>query len=427
MLKNTIIKPEEFKQHLKSLSLFPKDTKIAVAVSGGADSLCLAFLLQHIAKSLPFSLTALIVDHKLRKESTTEAKWVSSLLTKHKINNIILTRHESVLTTKIQEVARWDRYQLLYNYCKENAYSHLLLAHHLDDSLETMVMRKEKGNNLVGLAGISAKHVCEEVILLRPLLPYTKEQILQTIKLYTNTWVEDPSNLNEKFTRVKIRKELQQLTALQKQQYINELQQNIHIRKVLETNLLKLLANSLIISNLGAVQIKLAVLLTADTNLQLMYVRKIMQLLAGANYLVKLQKSKRLLNFFHNKKLKTYTVGGCIFKKKEDYIYIYKEVKDRTKLEIVKNLAHNRWDNRFLIDNTVNKDYIVQYISLQLYRQLITDIGFKLFMKNNFVTFKELQDIPCIFSKNIQQSWHNQQYKGVLLKFSTSLFMNKFV
>lgn len=427
MLTNTFIKPEEFKQHLLELSLFPQDTKIAVAVSGGADSLCLAFLLQAIANSMPCSVTALIVDHKLRKESTTEAKQVSALLTKHKIKNVILTRKEALLTTKVQEVARADRYQLLYSYCQKNAYSHLLLAHHLDDCLETMLMRKQKGDNLVGLAGMSAKTVLEEVILLRPLLKYTKEQILNTIKQYTANWVEDPSNKNEKFTRVKIRKQLQQVTLKQKQQYIDELKHNIKIRKQLETNLLKLLADSLILSNLGVVQIKLAVLLKADINLQLMYIRKVMQLVAGSTYMAKLQKSARLLDFLNNKNLKTYTVGGCVFRKKQDYIYIYKEIKNHTKLKKVKDLKDNRWDNRFLIDDAINKNYLVQGISLPLYRQLINDGAFKLFMKNNFVTFKELQDIPCIFSENIQKSWSNHQYSGVLLKFSTSLLMNKFV
>lgn len=427
MLTTNTIKLEEFKQNLVSLSLFPQQTNIAVAVSGGADSLCLAFLLQAVADSLSYSLVALIVDHKLREESTIEAQSVSALLTKHKIKNIILTRKESALITKVQEVARVDRYQLLYNYCQDNACSHLLLAHHLDDCLETMVMRQEKGKNLVGSAGISAKTVLEEVILLRPLLKYSKEQILNTVKQYTSNWVEDPSNVNKKFTRVRIRQELQQLTAQQKQQYFNELQQNIHKRKDLETNLLKLLANSLIMSNLGVMQVQLALLLQADIPLQLMYLRRVMQLLSGSTYMVKLQKATRLLSFLKNKQQKIYTVGGCIFKKKQNYIYIYKEVKNHNKLEKVKDLKDNRWDNRFIIENNINKNYLVQYFSSQLYRQLITDSAFKLFMKNNFVTFKELQDIPCIFSKNIQKSWHNHQYQGVLLKFSTSLLMNKFV
>jgi tRNA(Ile)-lysidine synthetase-like protein len=154
---------------------------IAVAVSGGADSTCLAFLLKDFCKGLNINLIALIVDHKLRKESTDEALNVKDNLDRMGIKSVILTREETPLTSKIQEKAREDRYKLLLDYCKNHNISHLLLGHNVGDQIETYLMRLEKNNSIVGNSGMSAKIINKNVIILRPLLNKTKIEIKNTL------------------------------------------------------------------------------------------------------------------------------------------------------------------------------------------------------------------------------------------------------
>ena len=121
-----------FTDHQISLS-----GKLAVAVSGGADSLCLALLTSQIA-----DITALIVDHGLRPESTTEANAVQQQLIQHGIEAEVLTwRAEEKPTSNIQAAAREARYKLMADWCAANDVQHILVAHHQDDQAETFLLR----------------------------------------------------------------------------------------------------------------------------------------------------------------------------------------------------------------------------------------------------------------------------------------------
>jgi tRNA(Ile)-lysidine synthase TilS/MesJ len=112
------------------------------------------------------------------------------------IENIILDRPKISLDSKIQETARIDRYNLLLNKCFELQSSYLLIAHHLEDQIETMLLRESSGINLIGDSGMSAKIVLEKAILLRPLLNFIKNEILEFLISCKIDWIEDPSNKN---------------------------------------------------------------------------------------------------------------------------------------------------------------------------------------------------------------------------------------
>ena len=189
-------------KHFKTKDLPQATTKIAVAVSGGADSMCMALLLSKFYKKL----TALIVDHGLRSESAKEAKLVKSRLIKLGIEAVILKWDGLKPKSNIHEHARKARYELLTEYCKENKIKNLFLAHTKNDQAETVMLRIYRGSGIDGISAMREKTLKNGVIILRPLLDVTRTQIEEYLQSKKIKWVNDPSNYNTKYERVKVRR-----------------------------------------------------------------------------------------------------------------------------------------------------------------------------------------------------------------------------
>lgn len=186
--------------------------KLAVAVSGGADSMALCLLAADWAQAKGVELTALTVDHGLRPESSDEAQQVSAWLDKRSISHHILTwQGGQQRSTAVQERARNARYDLMRVWCLQNAVGHLLLAHHMEDQAETVLMRLKKGTGLMGMAGMAKSRDLDGVQVLRPLLDVQKGRLRSTLLARGQDWIDDPSNQNPAFERVRTRQLLDQL------------------------------------------------------------------------------------------------------------------------------------------------------------------------------------------------------------------------
>ena len=188
--------------------------KIAVAVSGGVDSLALTFLLHEFCAKKKIKLFAATVDHKMRQASSNEARELGKILAKKKIPHEILTVEQKKLPQKnIEAVLRELRYELLTKFCKKNKIEFLFLGHHLGDVAENFLIRLFRGSGLDGLAPIgevvSRKSLVvsrEEIQLIRPLLDFAKDELKEFLIAQEIQWFEDESNSDEKFLRNKIRK-----------------------------------------------------------------------------------------------------------------------------------------------------------------------------------------------------------------------------
>lgn len=209
----TIISPEKFSGLMSLLGIdFSVSKNLAVAVSGGGDSIALTMLLANWAKDKGISIHALTVDHGLRPESTEEAKTVSRILKPFGISHKILTWEGKKPKTRIQELARQARYQLMSDYCLTHRIPYLCVAHHAQDQMETILFRMAKGTGIDGLAGMRPVHILENgLIILRPLLSLSHEDLLATLKSENINWIEDPSNKNNVYARVRMRQTLQSL------------------------------------------------------------------------------------------------------------------------------------------------------------------------------------------------------------------------
>ena len=195
-----------FKNYLDKF--IKKKDKIGVAISGGPDSLALAFLAKCYFLTNKLDSKFFIVDHKIRKESSKEAKLVRLFLKKFNINCEILKWYGKKPHSNIQGIARNKRYALLKNACKKNDIKHLLIGHHIDDLYENFFIRLLRGSGLKGLSsfGETIKEEESNIVILRPLIKFEKKHLIYISKNVFKFFIEDPSNQNLNFQRSRIRK-----------------------------------------------------------------------------------------------------------------------------------------------------------------------------------------------------------------------------
>ena len=176
-----------------------------IAVSGGPDSLALVALSKAYTFHKKCKFHYILVDHKIRKNSSQEAKKVKNLLKRNKINLKILINKKKIIKN-IQAEARISRYEILTNYCKKNRIQTLITAHNLEDQVETFLMRLSRGSGLKGLSAMRMlSKISTKVRLFRPLLDVKKYYLQKISKNIFGSYVNDPSNKNVKFLRTKIR------------------------------------------------------------------------------------------------------------------------------------------------------------------------------------------------------------------------------
>ncbi len=201
------ITSEEFSGWMHTLSSAPP-LSLAVAVSGGADSMALALLAAHWATSHNIALTALTVDHHLRESSEAEAHQVAEWMQASGIPHHILHWHGGNDAGNLQANARDARYRLMAEYCISHGIPRLLVAHHADDQAETVLMRIKRGSHIEGLAAIRPIHSHYGIILMRPLLGCPKSRLIATLNARHHTWIEDPTNNLVRFDRNRLRMQL---------------------------------------------------------------------------------------------------------------------------------------------------------------------------------------------------------------------------
>jgi tRNA(Ile)-lysidine synthase len=183
---------------------------VAIAVSGGSDSMALLHLVlewRGLMTEGP-KLVVLTVDHGLRAESAVEARTVAAHCVRLDLEHHTF-RWEGVRpTTAIQAKARAARYDLMTEWCHKNSVGVLLTAHTADDQAETVLMRSGRTESAESLAGIWPERQWQGIRVLRPLLSIRRSELRRYLAAKGVRWIEDPSNENERFERVRARRQL---------------------------------------------------------------------------------------------------------------------------------------------------------------------------------------------------------------------------
>lgn len=182
--------------------VWPEGDRIGLAVSGGPDSLALLLLVDAV---MPGRVEVATVDHGLRAESASEAAMVAELCSGHGIPYEILT--VKVAPGNLQEQARDARYKALGEWAARRGLPAIATAHHADDQAETFIMRLNRASGAAGLAGVRIRGVVPgtDIALIRPLLAWRRAELAELIEAAGLDAVQDPSNEDERFDRVRIR------------------------------------------------------------------------------------------------------------------------------------------------------------------------------------------------------------------------------
>jgi tRNA(Ile)-lysidine synthase len=188
---------------------------VVLAVSGGPDSVALMLIAARWRDLVdgPPPIYAATVDHRLRanaaREAALAADWAAALFLPH----ALLAWEGEKPKSRIQERAREARYELLFRYAATVDANYVLTAHHADDQAETILFRLLRGSGISGLAGmerISARH---GMFLGRPLLDYTKADLVAYCTAKAHPYIEDPSNDDPAYARTRLRRLARLLAA----------------------------------------------------------------------------------------------------------------------------------------------------------------------------------------------------------------------
>ena len=341
-IKNLNVKNRTHKKTLNYLSnkkilkiykefsnLINSKESLAVAVSGGPDSLSLAFLAKCFSIINKVKVRFFIVNHKLRKESSKEAKYVSNLLKKIDIKCKILSWNGKKPANNIQAIAREKRYQLLANECKRNKINNLLVGHHLDDLLENFIIRLTRGSGLKGLISFNkrTKYKSENLNILRPLLDLNKENLVFISKKVFKFYIKDPSNRNEDFKRIRVRKLLQSLEkeGLDKNKLvltINNLKDSDQSIKFYENKNMK--ENTVFLKEKKTCILKKEFFDQAHEVI-LRSLTTIIQTIGKKYYPTRGKSIDELINRINNKSFSKITLGGCFIERTNETILISEE------------------------------------------------------------------------------------------------------
>jgi len=197
------VSPDQVRENLRRLGV-ADGARLAVAVSGGADSTALLHLVE-----CHYPVAALTVDHGLRPEAAAEAEGVKAHCAALGVPHETLRWEGEKPEGNLQAEARDARYGLLKDWCLQHGVEYLLTAHHQDDQAETLLMRLARGSGVYGLAGMAPTRDLGGVTLLRPLLDVPKTALVEYLEDKNINWTEDPSNQADRFDRVKIRQFLE--------------------------------------------------------------------------------------------------------------------------------------------------------------------------------------------------------------------------
>ena len=317
-----------FSNNLKSLDLSNK--KIMVGVSGGADSLAVLFCSQCYALKHHAKLYPVIIDHKLRKESTNEAKNLKYKLKKNfKINCNVLSKKIVKIDKNLQSYARELRYNLFFDECNKKKIDYLILGHHKDDLIENFFIRFLRGSGLKGLVSFDKNVInVNGIKVIRPFLSTSKKDLLKTNKKTFGFFVDDPTNNDDKFLRSRIRKLLKNLDkeGLNFSKFYLTLKNLSKSDQVIEFFVEKnVFDNSKYFEKHNKIILNQSFFNNPD-EIILRSFTQVIQLISKKKNYPRGKKLKSLINSlkFSNKKVKL-TLSGCIFEKIADSVIIYRE------------------------------------------------------------------------------------------------------
>jgi len=180
---------------------------LVLALSGGADSLCLFYLLLE-CRSFFSEFHVVHIDHRWREESLDEAEWLRNLVGSFDVPFYLKSIDINKLTGNLEDASRNMRIEFLVEYARSVCAQAVLLGHHADDQAETVLKRVLEGAPLSKVSAIKPISCQKGVPFWRPLLNVPKKDIVQWMGEKGAQWLEDPTNGDTKYLRAKMRRRM---------------------------------------------------------------------------------------------------------------------------------------------------------------------------------------------------------------------------
>ncbi|MBR1778495.1 MAG: tRNA lysidine(34) synthetase TilS [Alphaproteobacteria bacterium] len=340
----------------------PDGGRIAVAVSGGADSTALCLLTQQFVAEQNGEMIALIVDHGLRPSSAQQARLTMERLTGRGIHCRLLKWEGKKPAHGIEQAARDARYYLLAEACLAEKCSVLLLGHHRQDQAETFLIRQAHGSGPIGLAGMSAVRRTDFGRILRPLLSIPPADLRAYNHFYEMQWVEDETNLSSDFDRGRLRQ------ALMAEQIEEAFQQTLvygQKRRQIEKEAALFIQSETNVSDRGYLLFSKQAFYSLSEETALFCLGDFLRFTANRPYAPRSESLKKLYEKIMSEGFSGATLGGCrIAACAKNRLLIWRELSDLPAPEQVGGRTMFRWD-RFTFELDFNPNQLLSVAPLK--------------------------------------------------------------
>jgi len=382
------------------------DSTIAIAVSGGVDSLVLMYLASESKVINNKDVFILTINHGLRPESKTECDFVEGLAKELGFKVKILEWEGKKPSKSLQEKARNERYNLLLNFCRENSINNLFLAHHLDDQIENFLFRMFRGSGIKGLTSFSNRSERDGILLIRPLIDIPKSELIAFAKKRKIRWIEDPSNQNKKFERIKLRKILSLIydQGFDKKVFLKSIKKLKLANKALDKTTKEFVSKYVLVNKNISVFINQEFFLEAPKEIQLRVIENSIRIFSGERfYSPSYSKMMNLINWIRkSSNISAKTLGGTIFRRRNKGIILYKEVKKLNEIKPIKlsKNTYKSWDNRFLIKAKKGSKGEISYLGAE---------GVKILKSKKKLHKKDFNGIPVTALYSTPAVWRGKR------------------
>ncbi|MFQ6739692.1 MAG: tRNA lysidine(34) synthetase TilS [Alphaproteobacteria bacterium] len=292
---------------------------IAVAVSGGVDSVCLLCWLAEIHKNV----VCLHVNHGLRAAADTETQYVVDLCGKLNVPCKVFYWTGEKPQTGLEAAARDARYKMMTDYCHENGINYLMVAHQADDQIETFLMNLGRGSGIYGLAAMKRETMRDGITIVRPLLSVFRAEIKKDCDDNNIKYFKDEMNDDTHYTRVNIRKNrhvLSELLGISDARLMLAIENLGRLRDSLDDDI-NYLVDSVCHRHYAMFSDSFLFDLTPDNRLK--FIGTLIQKIGGDNYPPRLKSLVRALdNLSHETQ---FTLGHCTLRRLKSKILIVPE------------------------------------------------------------------------------------------------------
>ena len=371
-----------------------------IAVSGGSDSMALLHILTDWESAAKPNIYVASIDHGLRSESKSEIEFVKKICEKKRVEHVSLAPVTQLSKAKgnLQDNARSARYELLEKWAISKNLQCILIGHTLDDQEENLLMRFLRGSGVDGLVSMEELVVRNEILWIRPLLKSRKEDLRNYLRNNNYSWIDDPSNFDDKYQRVKVRTLLQQLKSnnIIASNFAKTADHMQRASKLSKETAISSSKSLLSYNGVGQITFEGEKFSKLFEDTQYRILAGIISWFSGVFYKPRFSQLENIhRKIISDRNLAGATLGGTVFKKKSGIVTVMRELASVKEDHLIKNEKFI-WDNRWLVtfkSRVQSKLYIKPY-------GLISYDNYKIFIDGDFDE-RALSTIPVILENKI--------------------------